>query len=658
MVFQVASVSETDEQDVIFEEMETLSRQITYHADLFFNKDRQEIPNHVYDEMVVRWDELAEARPDLAELFAIHNRPVPIHTPTNEGLEVIKFDQPMISLKKVYSMEEVEEFQKKFPPDTFYWYEVKLDGIALSVRYENWRRVGMFTRGSGLDGEDVTHSIRLFDDSIPEYLPHHWPSDMEIRGEGVISYENFRQYNETSTKEKANPRNAVSGWVRALLKNQDEAVLGMLSFRIYWSDNNLGQTEYSHLLGEWTEAGFVPAPPCTIEDIKENREDIHWPSDGIVIKHNDLNVVAELGHNNRFSHSARAYKFPFAEATTPFETIDWATSKVGRVVPTGIYQAIKLGGVWCSRALIHNYRNFMELGLREDSKVVITRNGDVIPQVSVVADHGTGKMLEAPTECPDCGSVLELRVTKTSADLFCNNVSGCPGQLLMRCLAMVGKRCLDIRGIGPIVMGRLIDQGHVNRPADIFAVEYPWLNNVNLDSVRCAKEQPLDRIICALGLPNVSLTRARKLAVAWGSGSSPALLDWFGDVDNIIKISGFSAGLAVPIAETAKDPDWRDNALLLLSTLKEVPMAFLDSGLKGCVTGELGQPRDLLTRYFEHHGVELVNTVSKDCNFLIVGEKPSNSKLLKATELGIRIVNGTQVDSIDTLIKHLKQGAV
>lgn len=645
------------EHKPVFEEMQELNNQIVYHADLFFNKDKQEIENHIYDEMVARFNELAEEHPDIAALFEVHNKPVPIHEATNEGLLVIHFDMPMLSMKKALTYEQFERFLNSLKPDAAVFYEIKLDGLALEAKYVMRKLVGLYTRGDGLDGEDVTHALPLFC-NIQETLPEFYPDEYTVRGEGFISWCNFHLYNETAIKHKATPRNAVSGWVRALEKNQDKNAKNLLTFCVYWASDNLGATTYEELRDQWLMHGFHPAPRATLQAIKDNVVSPDWPMDGIVAKVNSLEYQQELGEGNKHPNWSIAYKLPFEEGESPLESVEWNTTKTGRVVPVLIYFPIQLGGVMCRRASLDNYKQFVALDLHEDSVLAITRNGDVIPRVNRVLVTGVGKAITHPEDCPSCGCLLEVRVGKESAELVCNNVAGCPAQLLMRCVALVNKRCLDIDDLGPVKLAGMIEYRMITAPVDILRLTKTAAGTKLWERIQEAKTQPLYRAIQALGLPGVDLVRAKKLAKALrdaGVALYPRdIVQYLRNVDNLKKIPGFSVGLSLPIAVILEDEDFEENAIGMLSNLTILDEVGVQSEIHICITGELGQSREELKEYFADAGIEITDNLTKDCKYLIVGERPGNSKVLKATELDIPTVNATKVTSIDSLIQHIK----
>ena len=655
-------------KDSVFAEMETLSKEIAYHADLYFNKDITLIPNHVYDDKVKRFEELREAHPELAELFELHNRPVPIHEPGGAGLKIVTLASPMLSLKKALDHNAVEVFKKKFPDDEFYD-EYKLDGLALSLFYSKkdsglYTLDSIFTRGSGLEGEDVTHAVPLFNHNyFPTSLvvPKGTPDKLEVRGEAFMTIGDFNLYNEVSPKQKTTPRNAASGFVRALEKNMDKNAKGLLLFNVYWSDYTFGVKLYKNLRYKWALLGFKPAPEATEDDYRRDRYLLDFPVDGIVKKLNNLARWDEVGVTNQYPNYAIAYKFPNEEKETTPVSVDWQIGKTGRVTPCINYVPVRLGGVICDRASLDNVYQFLALELREDTTISISRNGDVIPRLHHVVEPGVGTLFAVPTECPACGSVLETRKGVSSAELICNNVAECPGQLLMRCVAMAGKKCLDIDGLGAVKLGQLIDFGIIQNTADVIWMDKgKYLGDKVYERIVEARTRPWHIIIKALGLPNIDLTRAKKLADALpellrkGEAPNTDVLDFLGNPDKVMKVPGFGPGLALPIAAVLRNELFYENAENILKRMQVDTNDVIVLEIKGVVSGTLGQTRDELVEYFGEYGIELVENLTKDCQFLLLGEKPSKSKILKATELRIPTVEGSKASSIDKLIEEIK----
>jgi len=644
-----------------YEEMHELNQQITYHADLYFNKDIQEIQNHVYDEMVERFEELAEHNPEVAQLFETARKPVPIHEVTNEGLTSVKFEHPMLSLKKALTLDAVTKWQdsKKLTDDQLIK-DAKIDGLALELEYRRGLLVSMATRGDGLVGEDVMHARPLFA-FIPPFIANEkggvMDVDITIRGEAFVMLDDFHRYNEISVKQKATPRNAVSGWIRALLDNQDQAMLGKLQFAAYWMSDVWFDTYEEQR--EWCIGEGFMVPPLIKhpDDVKNNARHPNVPMDGIVFRANNFKLQAELGVNNRYPNWGIAYKFPDVEETSTLEEVVWSTAATGRVIPVAIYRPVVIGGVNCTRANLDNYKQFIALQLRKGSVIGVTRNGDVIPRLNRVIEDGKSPALKAPEDCPSCSALLEVRVGKQSADLVCTNATDCPAQLVGRCINLVHKRALDIDGLGPVTLAALVEDGLITLPVDVLSLHRSAVGEKVYDRIQqVRKGQPLHRIIKALGLPGVDLTRAKKIAKGLAPGTD--LLGYLKDVDRLVKLPGISAGVAIPIAISFDSEDFTTNAQRLLSMITVVEQEDAVSELKACITGTIGLTREEMIDYFGDHGIELVDKLTKDCNCLLIGERPGQSKVLKATELGIPRLNATEATSIDALINIIKTGVV
>ena len=638
----------------VYSEMESLNREILYYADLHFNQEIDKIPNHVYDEKVQRFEELADAHPEIAVLFETATRIVPIHEPTGFGLKTVTLTTAMLSLKKALTHEQVKAFYNRFAPDTAYVYELKLDGLALEIEYVNWELVSITTRGNGLVGENVTHSLPLFQ-NIPVTIPKTGPANLKVRGEGFISFDDFTIFNDLAEKKASNPRNAVSGWVRALPDNQNQNVLGLLIFCIYWSDDRLGSEDYRELRGKWEELGFNPAPFATKEAVEQNIQSIDWPTDGIVIKVNDFEEQDRVGVNSKTFNWAIAYKYPDVEKETELADIEWETARTGRVIPVAIYDPVTIGGVVCRRTLLDNYKRFLSLELRVGSKIAVSRAGDVIPRLNRVIDYGQGVKFEAPDECPTCSSVLDIRVSKASANLVCTNVAECPAQLVTRCIHFAHKRTLNILDLGDVKIAKLVEEGHIKQPADMLTLNERILGPKVFACVAKVKAgTAMHVIIKALGLPGIDLSRAKKLLKAWPRDIP--LLTWLADTKAIQKVPGFSVGLAFPMRVMLEDATFLKNAAAVLELVTPAEMADEVREHSVCITGTLGLDRDELSTHFGNAGIELLEKVTKDCNLLIIGERPGQAKILKATELVIPMFDATTVTSIDALIQLIKSG--
>lgn len=645
------------------ERMQTLQKQIAYHAKRHFVDNVSEIPDDEYDQLVLEFEKLEDKHPELAKTLEFHDKPVPIHDPVAGGLHAVKMNTPMQGLKKALTMQDVHRFLGSFPKDTAFVYEAKYDGIALEIRYVNRVLFQIVTRGSGMVGEDVTHALPLFGShNIPTVLPEDYPDDFSVRGEAYIRFSAFLRYNSLVETPKSNPRNAVSGWIRASAENQDPLIKGGLEFAVYWASDNLGCETYTDRADVLMEGGFWhPLYIRSMEVLEKNIRSDDFPTDGVVIKINRFDLQEKYGITSKYPRHSIAYKYPPDQGFPRLKDVLWNVTQTGRVVPVGVYTPTRIGGVICARVLLDNYKSFLEMDLREGAVLCVTRNGDVIPRVHHVKEHGEGAPYKAPTECPSCKTLLEVRVGKDSSDLVCNNASGCPGQLTSRCVTLCDKFGLDIQGVGPMTLAMLVDFEAIKKPADIFNLPQSVRHHLPDDfplTLQAAWFQPLHRVLKAACLPEVGVVLAKRLAnlisIARNGDDKFDMIDFLKEYTNLTPVKGISLGIATKIVRGMKTPAVEENLRALLDVLQIDYTLLPDGEMKVCITGSSGQAREVLIRYFAEFGIELTDKLTKDCKYLIVGENPGKDKLLKVTELGIPMLHTKDYSSIDHLIKFIK----
>lgn len=663
------------------ERMRLLDEQLRHHDWKYHVEDAPEIENDAYDALEREFRGLCDQYPELAMQFESHTRVVPIDLPADGPLEVIKFNEPMLSSKKIHTVEELEKFFGTFLEGSQFVYELKLDGLALKLIYIKGILTKIYTRHSGLAGEDVTHSHPLFQQGV---IPTQIETDLdelEVRGEAWISIKDYLGYNASVTddEKKKDPRNAVSGWVRTHPDRIDHKVLSTLQFSVYWSAETFGAETYKELKGILGRMGFDTPHEVTKDHIIHNMRSDLVPTDGIMVKVDSLKLQKEVGVSTRFPRWSVGYKFPPAEGTPTIKDVEWSTSGYGRVVPVAIYTPVKLGGVMCSRALLDNYGNFMSLGLGIGDTVSVTRNNDVIPRLNHIVTSGDGEPLEAPTECPSCSAILEVRVGKTGSDLVCNNTSDCPAQLVGRTVTMGDKFGFDIDGLGPAIVQDLVNRGYITKPADVFTLKGAALNLIS-DSLKAniekAKVQPLHRFIKGLGLPDIGIVLSTRLANAITGdleGFPNSMVrgyientdrdlfksmfeTLFTNVKWLTNIYGISNGIALSVVRSVESPLFEDNfsALVDAVTIDFTPLGEV-GGFKVAMTGSFDQGKKALIDVFAKEGVELSDKLTMDCKYLIKGERPGKAKLLKATDNGIPMLDVNDYPSVLDLINFIKE---
>lgn len=642
------------------ERMRLLDERLRLHDWKYHVEQAPEIENDEYDALEREFRALCDQYPELAIQFESHATVVPIDIPADGPLEVIRFTETMLSAKKIHTVEDLEKFIATFPEGTKFVYELKLDGLSLKLIYLKGVLSKIVTRGSGMVGEDVTHAYPLFYQGV---IPLEIKTDLdelEVRGEAWIGIKDYLDYNESvgDDEKKKDPRNAVSGWVRTHVSRMDHRALNTLQFSVYWSNETFGAETYHQMKETLIKMGFDTPSEVTKEHILMNLRSDLIPTDGIMVKVDSLKLQQEVGVTNRWPRWSVGYKFPPAEGTPEIKTVEWGTSGYGRVVPVAIYTPIKLGGVMCTRASLDNYGNFMELGLGVGDVVSVTRNNDVIPRLNHIVSSGDGEPLEAPTECPSCSALLEVRVGKTGSDLICNNTAGCPGQLVGRTVIMGDKFGFDIDGLGPAIVQDLVNRGYIQKPADIFdlgAGGSNLLSDALRGNIAGAKVQPLDRVIKALCFPDIGVVLSKRIVVAFADAPLEELGNKLRDIRFLTSIYGISDGIGMKVVRAFDSPGFEENFNYIMNTITVTRPEVVNTGFMVAMSGGFDQGKKALVDIFAKEGVELSDRLTMDCKYLILGERPGKSKLLKATEHGIPTLDVNDYPSVQDLINFIKE---
>jgi len=654
------------------ERMKLLDQALRHHSWLYHVKQEPELSNEEFDNLEREFRGLCDQYPALGHQFETHvSNPVPIEIPNAGPLNVIRFTEPMLSVRKVYSEEEVEAFRGKFPEGTEFIYEAKLEGIGLRLIYTKGLLTGMATGGAGLVGEEVVHAHPLFVKGVIPIQIDTMLDTVEIRGEAWIGIHDFETYNESLSEKKRDPRSAVSGWVRAHPEHLDQRILNTLQFSAHWSSEPFGATTYQGLKEKLREFKFDTPPEVSASYISKNMRSDLVPSNGIMVKLNSLALQQEVGVSNLHPRWSVAYMFPPAEGTPVLKDVEWSTSGYGRVIPKAIFTPVEIGGVLYSSVTLDNYGNFMELGLGAGDVVSISRTNRTTPVLSGILESGDAQPLEAPGECPSCSSILETRIGKTSAELVCNNVSACPAQLIHRTILMGDKFGLDIQGLGPVVVADLVHRGYLTKPADLFSLNTGALNLISTDlkeRIDGARIQTLDRFIKALCFPDVGVVLSKRIADALasnvyfvadfsiGKDERIALLEHlFTNVRFLTEVKGISNGIAMAVVNTMANPTFHENFEALAREIELTLPPADTTGFKVSITGSFDQTHDELVGYFAERGIELSDKLTVDCKYLVISDRASKSKLLKATQYSIPTLDVNKYASIESLIKYIKE---
>ena len=644
---------------------------------------RELLHKYNYEYYVLNQSSISDYQFDalMNELIELENRYPNMfdeNSPTNRvgGMVVEDFNKithrtPMMSLGDVFSYDELRGFHKRIRDvlgydDVEYICELKIDGLAMSLMYENGKLVYGATRGNGSVGEEVTHNIRTIK-SIPLTISD--KRTLEVRGEVYMPRESLKKINEKRKENGetlfANCRNAASGSIRQLDSNV-AATRGLDMFIYTFCDNEMfGITSQSESLNKANELGFKTNNErrvClgierVIDYIKEyalKRDGLAYDIDGVVIKVNDMNLHDQIGYTMKVPKWAIAYKFPAVEVKTKLKDIIYTVGRTGKITPNAVLEPVLVAGSTISRATLHNEDFIKERDIKIGDNVYIRKAGDVIPEVvKVEKEDRTGneiefKMIES---CPMCGSVLSK--IADGAHHYCLNPN-CDARNIEAIIHYVSKGAMDIEGLGEKVVEELYNLGFIKSVVDIYDINSyanelknlegygeKSINNM-IDAIEKSKTLSLERVLFALGIKEV------------GAKTSKILAKRYRDIDALFAVSEEELKNIKDIGEVMAKSifDYFNNEenKALISKLKAsgVNMLYIDNNgdfketifnnKNVLVTGTLEKyKRDEIKELLDNLGANVVSSVSKKLDFLIVGTDPG-SKLEKAQNLGIRII--------------------
>lgn len=646
-----------------------LQQELSEMAQAYYESDQPIAEDHIYDGL---YQELIDLETAFPELIAADSITKKVGGEVAQGFTKITHDSPMLSLGNAFNLADLEAFEgrikKIIDGPISYMCELKIDGLAVSVKYENGQYIQGATRGNGQVGEDITANLRMVE-SIPKTL--HSPLTIEVRGECYMPKQSFLQLNEEREASGlavfANPRNAAAGTIRQL----DPAVVGQrqLSTFMYAVANpgELNVTSQELGLNALDELGLTTNQErrvCgSIQEVWEYiqyfqkaRPELAYEIDGIVIKVNNFEDQEHIGYTVKAPKWAIAYKFPAEEAETLIEEIVWTIGRTGVVTPTAVMTPVHLAGTTVGRASLHNMDLIRERDIRIGDKVMIHKAGDIIPEVTrVLLDKRSAdsQAYEAPTHCPICDS--ELVHLDEEVALRCLNPM-CPAQLKEGLSHFVSRQAMNIDGLGPRVLEQMYDQGLIKDVAGLYRLTTDDLLSLDkikeksaqniLSAITISKDNSLEKLLFGLGIRHVGAKAAQLLAAHFGTlqAISQATTE---------EISGID-GLGTTIANSLVTYFANEEVHILIEELANAgvnlsykgitaaDIAQIDSPFKDKVivlTGTLEQyKRTEAKNKIEALGGKVTGSVSKNTDILVAGLE-AGSKLTKAESLGIMIWN-------------------
>ncbi len=647
---------------------------LSEHADLlkklhdwdiaYHQNDAPVVDDATYDAAKKRALELEELYPQLAQNGASTH----VGAAVSDKFKSFRHSVPMLSIADVFNQAEVADwFNKLVSKELFI--ELKVDGVSYAARYENGVLVRGLTRGSGVEGEDITENLKTIPD-IPQRLSGAFPDVVEVRGEVYMLRSDFVALNAESEKQFANPRNAAAGSLRQL-NPQITATRKLSAFAYTYgeiSDRTFtSQSGYFDVLESWgfkttkkyaRYANNMDEIQAVYNDIMMMRPDIPFDIDGLVLKVNDIAIQEKMGARANSPRWEVAYKFPAARAITTLRDITVQVGRTGVLTPVAELEPINIGGVVVSRATLHNADEIKRLNIKIGDKVVVQRAGDVIPQIVAVAESAQNATeFVFPTTCPVCGGAVVQESGQVARR--CVNTLGCPAQLIGELEHFVSRKGFDIDGLGEKQLENFVARGWIKEPADIFTLIKNYgeaikqmdgfgeksVANLNM-AIEKARDVELHRLLFAIGIPEIGQVSAKILAREFGSidavRNAPS---W--RLKNIDGIGDVMADEIISFFADVHNASALDN-LLGQIRVKETNVVDLSDaplvGKKVVLTGTLEKyTRDEAKDILEKMGATVTGSVSNKTDFVLVGAD-AGSKLTKAQDLGIEVWSEAMFD--------------
>ena len=651
----------------IKEEISKLVSLLNKYSYDYYVEDNPKISDTEYDTLYKQLEKLEEKHPE----FILENSPTQrVGDKVLDEFEKITHKVPMLSLSNTFSTEELREFDSRVKKLVLnnkveYICELKIDGLAISINYENGKLVSAATRGDGTVGEDVTENIKTIF-SIPKVLKDN--RSFEVRGEVYLPRKSFELLNKERENNNevlfANPRNAAAGSLRQLdSKITAKRRLSAFIYSIVGDDSIISQEHALNIAEDYE----LPVNPNfkLCKDINEvisyinywteNKKDLPYDIDGIVIKVNSYSTQEKVGYTQKSPRWATAYKFPEEELATKLLDVELSVGRTGIITPVAILDPIVISGSTVSKASLHNKDIIDELDIHIGDMVVVKKAGEIIPKVVRVVKElrteGTNKYI-MPTICPSCKE--QTYVKENDPFTRCKNPD-CPDQNIRKIIHFASREALNIEGLGDKVVATLYEQGIISHTIDLFSLDRARLVSLDrmgeksvdnlLNAIENAKQSSLDKVIFALGILNVGKKASKILAEKYlnltnfmnatldelinlddvGQITADSILDYLSDENNIRFIND--------LISIGMNPQYE---------IKEVNTDNIFAGKTVVLTGKLVElTRNEAKEYLEKNGAKVTGSVTSKTDLVIAGEK-AGSKLVKAEQLGIEVINEEQ----------------
>ena len=655
------------------ERIKQLIAVINQHNYNYYALSNPTISDYDFDMLLEELQQLESEFPQFADEHSPTKR---VGGAITKNFDTVKHKYPMLSLSNSYSKEEIADFENRIKKlvdgDIEYVCEFKYDGVAIGITYKNGKLDRAITRGDGVQGDDITENVKTIR-SIPLQLKGDFPDEFEIRGEVFMPHKVFEQLNkekeEIGEQLYANARNTASG----TLKMQDSAVVAQRkldSYLYFVMGENLPFVTHFEAIEKAKEWGFkVPlsekkfiAKCNSVDDIFEfinywdkARHELDFDIDGVVIKVNNYDKQQELGMTAKSPKWAIAYKFKAERVKTKLLEITYQVGRTGAITPVANLQPVQLAGTTVKRASLHNADQIEKLDIRINDTVFVEKGGEIIPKI-VGVEATQRDIFSEPvtyiTHCPECNTAL-IR-TEGDAKHFCPNEWGCPPQIKGKISHFISRKAMNIDGLGEETIDLLVDKNLIKNSADLYELTFEQLvalegfkekkvQNI-LDGLVESKQVPFERVLFAVGIRYVGETVAKKLAkhfknienIAHATIEELIVADEIGDkiAESIVQFFATPTNkeLVDRLQQKGLNFSLSEEQLLATSTKLE-GLTFVVSGVFSLFS------RDELKNTIEQNGGKVAGSISKKTNYIVAGENMGPSKLQKAQELGVKIID-------------------
>ena len=666
--------------------MRQLEQELDYHSQRYYVDNAPEISDFEFDALLRELQDLEATYPEDADPNSPTKR---VGSDLTTEFESVEHRYPMQSLANTYSSEELGEWIDRIVKElgeVEFVTELKFDGTAISLCYENGALKRAVTRGDGRRGDDVTNNVRTIA-SVPLKLRGEgYPALFEIRGEIIMPYASFDRLNREREAAGepllANPRNAAAGTLK-LQSSQTVAHRGLDCTLYHLAGDNLPYTTHAEMLSAARGWGFKISDHTAIcrsrEEVEKfiaywdtERKALPYATDGVVIKVNSYAQQRTLGSTAKAPRWAVAYKFQAEKALTKLLSVDFQVGRTGAITPVANLEPVQLAGTVVKRASIHNADQIAQLDIRLGDMVYIEKGGEIIPKITGVEQSlrtPDSKPFEYITHCPECGS--ELVRFEGEAKHYCPNQSDCPPQIIGRIEHFVKRKAMDIEGLGGETIELLWQNGMLRDIADIYHLDpvqlasLPRLGEKSaaniLEGVRRSKEVPFERVLFALGIRFVGETTAKYIATHFLSLDAIAAAS----AEELAEAEEVGDKIARSITEYFAD----DNNRRIIESLREAGLKFdmeikqpTSNALLGksvVISGKfLGRSRDDMKALVEEHGGKNLAAVSANVDFIVAGENMGPAKRQKAEKLGVKILSEDEFMALIEGAKPIEREAV